>query len=252
MTRRGENDVSPHSCRRRPRSGPVIRRRPLPARRAARCRHGDRRSRLRRRSTNMRPWKLAATVADGLGDWVVWLKDKDGDLWLCNASSAGAVYANTMMEGDLLAGDGAALIDVQPASNSSSDRAAAPTRRMPQRRSARQSAATSRTCRSWRPSKTGSATISSGCRTPTRLLAVQRLGRRQALRLRAGRHAAQRFQGGRDPLRLTLELPAGRNGSARPPKGRPARAGRLLRICARFASPRETFASPWKRLQKGL
>jgi hypothetical protein len=62
------------------------------------------------------------TVKDGLGDWLVWMKDKAGDLWLCNASSEGAVYANTMMEGDLLSGDGAALVSVQPASNSSRGR----------------------------------------------------------------------------------------------------------------------------------
>ncbi len=70
------------------------------------------------------PVELLGTVADGLGDWLVWTKDTDGDFWLCNASSAGAVYANTVMQGDLLAGDGAALINVQPASNSSSNRAA--------------------------------------------------------------------------------------------------------------------------------
>ena len=63
------------------------------------------------------PVEVAATVPDGVGDWVVWLKDKDADLWLCNASSAGAVYANTMMEGDLLAGDGTALVGMQPVSN---------------------------------------------------------------------------------------------------------------------------------------
>ncbi len=64
------------------------------------------------------PVEPVGTVADGLGDWLVWTKDKSGDLWLCNASSDGAVYANTMMEGDLLSGDGVALVSVQPASTS--------------------------------------------------------------------------------------------------------------------------------------
>jgi len=68
------------------------------------------------------PVETAATVPDGMGDWLVWLKDKDGDVWLCNASSAGAVFANTMMQGDLLAGDGGTLVNVQPASSSTNAR----------------------------------------------------------------------------------------------------------------------------------
>lgn len=68
------------------------------------------------------PLETVGAVEDGMGDWLVWTKDKDGDLWLCNASSEGAVFANTMMEGDLLAGDGATLINVQPASNTSRSR----------------------------------------------------------------------------------------------------------------------------------
>jgi hypothetical protein len=60
------------------------------------------------------PVETVATVEDGLGDWLVWVKDKDGDLWLCNANASGAVFTNVMMEGDLLAGDGASLIGYQP------------------------------------------------------------------------------------------------------------------------------------------
>jgi hypothetical protein len=68
------------------------------------------------------PVELVGTVEDGMGDWLVWTKDKDGDLWLCNASSDGAVFANTMMEGDLLGGDGAALINLQPAGDTGRSR----------------------------------------------------------------------------------------------------------------------------------
>jgi hypothetical protein len=56
------------------------------------------------------PTEVVEAVEDGLGDWLVWVEDKDGDLWMCNASEAGAVYANVLMQGDLLAGDGADLI----------------------------------------------------------------------------------------------------------------------------------------------
>ena len=59
------------------------------------------------------PTQVVGTVEDGLGDWLVWVKDKDGDLWMCNANSDGAVYANVLMEGDLLKGTGAELIGYQ-------------------------------------------------------------------------------------------------------------------------------------------
>ncbi len=67
------------------------------------------------------PVNTVASVADGLGDWVVWIKDKDDDLWLCNANASGAVFANVMMEGDLLSGDGQALIGFQAINNRRSD-----------------------------------------------------------------------------------------------------------------------------------
>ena len=38
------------------------------------------------------------------------LLDKDDDLWLCNANEEGAVYANVLLEGDLLAGEGGELV----------------------------------------------------------------------------------------------------------------------------------------------
>jgi len=61
--------------------------------------------------------EVAGTVEDGMGDLVVWLKDKDGGLWLCDASMQGAVFASVRMEGDLLQGTGAELIGIQPVSS---------------------------------------------------------------------------------------------------------------------------------------
>lgn len=63
------------------------------------------------------PAELDTAVEDGLGDWLVWVKDKDGDLWMCNADADGAVYANIYMEGDLLQGGGTELIAAEPASS---------------------------------------------------------------------------------------------------------------------------------------
>lgn len=57
-----------------------------------------------------KPAQLSEAVEDGLGDWIVWVEDKDGDLWLCNANEGGDVYANVFLEGDLLGGEGAQLI----------------------------------------------------------------------------------------------------------------------------------------------
>ncbi len=57
-----------------------------------------------------KPVELDAATEDGLGDWIVWVKDKDGDLWLCNANAQGDVYANVLLNGDLLNGDGPQLI----------------------------------------------------------------------------------------------------------------------------------------------
>jgi hypothetical protein len=59
------------------------------------------------------PVETVTTVEDGLGDYLIWVKDKDGDLWMCNANAAGAVFTNVLMEGDLLKGDGAAFLGVE-------------------------------------------------------------------------------------------------------------------------------------------
>src|SRR5204862_259996 len=58
------------------------------------------------------PVKVQAAVEEGLGDWLIWVKDKDDDIWMCNANSHGAVFTNIMMQGDLLKGDGNALINL--------------------------------------------------------------------------------------------------------------------------------------------
>ncbi len=57
-----------------------------------------------------KPANLRDATEDGLGDWIVWVKDKDGDLWLCNANGKGDVYANVVMNGDLLKGQGDELV----------------------------------------------------------------------------------------------------------------------------------------------
>ena len=52
------------------------------------------------------PVQAAKAVEDGVGDWIVWVRDKDNDLWLCNASAEGNVYASVLIKGDRLAGRG--------------------------------------------------------------------------------------------------------------------------------------------------
>jgi len=61
------------------------------------------------------PVRQTRAAADGLGDWLVWVEDRDGDLWLCNAAADGAVYANAVIQGDLLKGHGAKLLEARPA-----------------------------------------------------------------------------------------------------------------------------------------
>lgn len=60
---------------------------------------------------------LVDAVKDGMGDYLVWLKDSSERLWMCNANPEGAVYANTAMEGDLLKGAGPDLIGFQSVSS---------------------------------------------------------------------------------------------------------------------------------------
>ena len=69
------------------------------------------------------PVKVIANVDDGMGDWLVWVKDKDGDLWMCNANAHGAVFTNVLMQGDLLKGDGSQLMGLRNvADNGTGDR----------------------------------------------------------------------------------------------------------------------------------
>jgi len=57
-----------------------------------------------------KPVRLVDATEDGMGDWIVWVKDKDDDLWLCNADKDGDVYANVLLNGDMLDGEGAQLV----------------------------------------------------------------------------------------------------------------------------------------------
>ena len=67
------------------------------------------------------PAELVATAEDGLGDWIVWVRDKDEDLWMCNASADGNVYVNKLIRGDLLHGAGERVIALQPVAQTASD-----------------------------------------------------------------------------------------------------------------------------------
>jgi hypothetical protein len=56
------------------------------------------------------PTEVIASVEDGLGDYLVWLTDLDGDLWGCNANADGDIYANVLVEYDLLDGEGLDMV----------------------------------------------------------------------------------------------------------------------------------------------
>ena len=60
-----------------------------------------------------KPAELVEAVEDGLGDWIVWVRDKDQDLWLCNANENGDVYANVLLNGDMLSGEGTELVTAE-------------------------------------------------------------------------------------------------------------------------------------------
>ena len=63
------------------------------------------------------PVKIVNAVEDGsgLGFSLVWLNDKDDNLWMCDADADGNVYAYTLVGKDLLEGSGAELIGLQDA-----------------------------------------------------------------------------------------------------------------------------------------
>jgi hypothetical protein len=60
------------------------------------------------------PAGAVQSTPDGLGDWIVWVSDKDNDLWLCNASAEGNVYSNTLIRGDRLQGRGEEALAMTP------------------------------------------------------------------------------------------------------------------------------------------
>ena len=66
------------------------------------------------------PVQVIKAVEDGVGDWIVWVRDKDNDLWLCNASAEGNVYASSLIKGDRLAGRGEEAIALMQVAHTSS------------------------------------------------------------------------------------------------------------------------------------
>ncbi|HEV7464385.1 MAG TPA: hypothetical protein VGN85_10860 [Methyloceanibacter sp.] len=69
------------------------------------------------------PVKVVNAVEDGsgLGFSLVWLNDKDGNLWMCDADDGGKVYSYAMVTGDLLDGGGPDMIGLQLASDGTYD-----------------------------------------------------------------------------------------------------------------------------------
>ena len=63
----------------------------------------------------VQPVTLVNAVDDGsgIGFNLVWLNDKDGNLWMCDADANGNVYTYTLLAGDLLEGGGAELVGLQ-------------------------------------------------------------------------------------------------------------------------------------------
>ena len=63
----------------------------------------------------------AVDDGSGIGFSLVWLNDKDGNLWMCDADADGHVYSYTILTKDLLEGGGPELIGLQLASDGSYD-----------------------------------------------------------------------------------------------------------------------------------
>ena len=59
----------------------------------------------------------AVDDGSGIGFSLVWLNDKDGNLWMCDADANGNVYSYSIVTKDLLAGAGAEMIGLQLASD---------------------------------------------------------------------------------------------------------------------------------------
>lgn len=71
------------------------------------------------------PASLVTFVEDGYGDALVWLSDRDGDYWACNADMDGAIYAYAAVGGDLTSRAGEEIISSIQASYSGSNHLAA-------------------------------------------------------------------------------------------------------------------------------
>jgi hypothetical protein len=71
----------------------------------------------------LQPVSVVSSVADtsGIGFSLVWLSDKENNLWLCDADAEGKVYSYSLMTSDLLAGGGPELIGLQLASDGGLD-----------------------------------------------------------------------------------------------------------------------------------
>ena len=69
------------------------------------------------------PVKVVNAVDDGsgIGFSLVWLNDKDNNLWMCDADADGNVYVYSILTGDLLEGAGGELIGLQLASDGTYD-----------------------------------------------------------------------------------------------------------------------------------
>jgi len=63
----------------------------------------------------VQPVSLVNAVGDGsgIGFSLVWLNDKDGNLWMCDADANGNIYSYTLLSGDLLDGTGPELVGLQ-------------------------------------------------------------------------------------------------------------------------------------------
>ncbi len=55
----------------------------------------------------------AVDDGSGIGFSLVWLNDKDGNLWMCDADADGNVYVYSLLTSDLLEGAGGELIGLQ-------------------------------------------------------------------------------------------------------------------------------------------
>jgi hypothetical protein len=67
----------------------------------------------------LQPVTLLNAVDDGsgIGFSLVWLNDKDGNLWMCDADANGNVYSYTIVTKDLLDGTGPEMIGLQQTAN---------------------------------------------------------------------------------------------------------------------------------------